>query len=100
MLIYGASGCVGSAAVQIAKSVGAHVTGVCSTANLELVRSIGADGVIDYTNEDFAGAGRIYDIVQDTVGKSRLPAQPARAEARRRLHRRRSGAASLLGGCG
>jgi NADPH:quinone reductase-like Zn-dependent oxidoreductase len=68
VLIRGASGSVGSAAVQIAKHCGAHVTGMCSTGNVELVRSIGADAVVDYTHEDFARAGRIYDIVQDTVG--------------------------------
>ena len=68
VLIRGASGSVGSAAVQLAKHFGARVTGICSTANLELVRSIGADGVVDYTNEDFASAGRVYDIVQDTIG--------------------------------
>jgi NADPH:quinone reductase-like Zn-dependent oxidoreductase len=70
VLIYGASGSVGTAAVQIAKSVGASVTGVCSAANLELVRSIGADAVVDYLRDDFSSSGPIYDIVQDTVGKS------------------------------
>jgi NADPH:quinone reductase-like Zn-dependent oxidoreductase len=68
VLIRGASGSVGSAAVQLAKHFGARVTGICSTANVELVRSIGADAVIDYTNEDFARAGRAYDIVHDTIG--------------------------------
>jgi NADPH:quinone reductase-like Zn-dependent oxidoreductase len=68
VLIRGAAGCVGSAAVQIAKHFGARVTGMCSTANVELVRSIGADAVIDYTHEDFARGGHVYDIVHDTVG--------------------------------
>lgn len=68
VLINGASGAVGAASVQLAKHLGAHVTGVCSTANVRLVSSLGADEVLDYTKESFLTNGRMYDDVFDTVG--------------------------------
>jgi NADPH:quinone reductase-like Zn-dependent oxidoreductase len=92
VLINGASGGVGTFAVQIAKSMGANVTGVCSTRNLELVRSLGADQVIDYTTTDYTASDALYDVILDNVGNRSL------SENRRVL--KREGIYVLIGGGG
>lgn len=74
ILINGASGSLGSAAVQLAKQIGAKVTGVCSTSNINMVKSLGADRVIDYTQQDFVKSGLQFDFIYDTIGKSSFSA--------------------------
>lgn len=85
VLVNGASGAVGTACVQLARHFGADVTGVCSAANVELVRSLGATQVIDYTREDFTQNGQTYDIIVDTVGTARFSRSKASLSERGRL---------------
>ncbi len=90
VLVNGAAGGVGTYAVQVAKALGAHVTGVCSTRNAELVRSLGADAVVDYTRDDFTASGGAYDLIYDCIGNHSF------AACRRVLAR--DGAVVMIGG--
>ncbi len=99
VLINGAAGGVGTLAVQIAKSFGAEVTGVCSTRNVDLVRSLGADRVIDYTQEDFTKSGQGYDLIFDCVGNHSLSAYRRVLSPKGNIHRSRRSERSVDDRC-
>jgi NADPH:quinone reductase-like Zn-dependent oxidoreductase len=100
LLVIGASGALGSAAVQLAKHFGAHVTGVCSLANVDLVRSLGADRVIDYTREDYRRAGETYDVIFDAVGEASFKTHEALLKPGGRLLLLAAGLPEMLGAVG
>ena len=97
VVVVGASGGVGTAAVQLAKHFGADVTGVCSTANMDLVRSLGANRVVDYTKEDFTANGETYDVIMDTAGTVPFSRSSGSLKERGRLVLVLSGLPDLLG---
>jgi NADPH:quinone reductase-like Zn-dependent oxidoreductase len=85
VLIYGASGAIGTTSVQLVKNLDAEVTGICSTKNIELVRSLGADRVIDYTKEDFSGKEEKYDFILDAVPNGRIDRKKLKTECKKAL---------------
>jgi NADPH:quinone reductase-like Zn-dependent oxidoreductase len=100
LLVIGASGALGSAALQIGKHLGARVTAVCSTANSDLVRSLGADRVIDYTREDVRGGNAAYDVIFDTVGEASFATHEALLKPRGRLLLLAAGLPEMLSAVG